>query len=265
MSGAAAAAATLFDLTGRAALVTGGNGGIGLGLARGLARCGAAVMVAGRDAAKNAAAVAELRGLGAPRADSVVADLTDPAAVAAMVARTVEALGRLDILVNNAGTSIRKRPEDLTLADWRTVIDTNLTSAMLAAQAAYPHLKASGDGRGRVINNGSMLSIFGLPFTAAYGASKGGVVQLTKSLAVAWARDGITVNCILPGWIDTELTRRGRREVPGLHESVLARTPMGRWGDPRDFEGIAAFLASDSAAFVTGTAIPVDGGFSTQG
>jgi 2-dehydro-3-deoxy-D-gluconate 5-dehydrogenase len=254
---------TMFDLAGRAALVTGGNGGIGLGMARGLARCGAAVMVAGRDAAKNAAAVAELRGLGA-RAESVVADLTDTEAVQAMVARTAEAFGRLDILVNNAGTNIRKRPEELTLADWRTVIDTNLTSTLLASQAAYPHLKASG-GRGRVITNGSMLSIFGLPFTAAYGASKGGVVQLTKSLAVAWARDGITVNCILPGWIDTNLTQRARREVPGLHENVLARTPMGRWGTPEDFSGIATFLASDTAAFVTGVAIPVDGGFSTQG
>lgn len=251
-----------FDLTGRVALVTGGNGGIGLGLARGLAGAGATVMVAGRDAAKNAAAIAELRALGA-RAEGLTADLTDPAAIEAMVAETVDRLGRLDVLVNNAGTNVRKQPQDLTPADWRTVIDTNLTSAMLASQAAYPHLKASG--QGRIINNGSMLSIFGLPFSAAYGASKGGVVQLTKSLAVAWAPDGITVNCILPGWIDTELTRRGRQEVPGLHERVLERTPMGRWGRPDDFAGIAVFLASAASAFITGAAIPVDGGFSSQG
>jgi 2-deoxy-D-gluconate 3-dehydrogenase len=252
----------MFDLGGRVALVTGGNGGIGLGCARGLAKAGAAVMVAGRDAAKNEAAVAELRGLGA-RAEAVAADVTDPEAVARMVAETVSRLGRLDILVNNAGTNIRKRPEDYSLAEWRVVIDTNLTSAMLASQAAYTNLKASG--HGRIINNGSMTSIFGLPFAPAYGASKGGVMQLTRSLAVAWAADGITVNCILPGWIDTDLTRRGRREVEGLHERVLARTPAGRWGDPSDFEGIAAFLASDAAAFVTGTAIPVDGGFSANG
>lgn len=252
----------MFDLKGRVGLVTGGNGGIGLGLARGLAKAGAAVMVAGRNEDKNAAAVAELRALGA-EADAVVVDVTSPDSIAAMVARTAERFGRLDILVNNAGTNIRNRPEVYRPEDWHTVLATNLTSTMLASQAAWPHLKAGG--RGRIINNGSMLSIFGLPFHAAYGASKGGVVQLTKSLAVAWAADGITVNCILPGWIDTELTRRARRDMPALNDNVLARTPKGRWGDPRDFEGIAAFLASDEAAFITGVAIPVDGGFSVQG
>ena len=253
---------SMFDLSGRVALVTGGNGGIGLGLARGLARCGAAVMVAGRDAGKNAAAVAELSALGA-KADSVVADVTDEAAVGAMVEATASRLGGLDILVNNAGTNIRRRPEEYRLEDWRTVIDTNLTSAMLASRAAHPHLKRGG--RGRVINNGSMLSIFGLPFHIAYAASKGGVVQFTKSLAVAWAADGITVNALLPGWIDTDLTRKARQDMADLHGNVLARTPAKRWGDPRDFEGVAAFLASDASAFITGTAIPVDGGFSVQG
>jgi len=253
---------SMFDLSGRVALVTGGNGGIGLGLARGLARCGAAVMVAGRDANKNAAAVQELSALGA-KADSVVADITDEAAIAAMVDATATRLGGLDILVNNAGTNIRRRPEEYRLEDWRTVLDTNLTSAMLASRAAHPHLKRGG--RGRVINNGSMLSIFGLPFHIAYAASKGGVAQFTKSLATAWAADGITVNAILPGWIDTDLTRKARADMAGLNDNVLARTPVKRWGDPRDFEGIAAFLASDASAFITGTAIPVDGGFSVHG
>jgi 2-deoxy-D-gluconate 3-dehydrogenase len=252
----------MFDLKGRVGLVTGGNGGIGLGLARGLAKAGAAVMVAGRNAEKNAAAVAELRGLGA-EAEAVVADVTDAAGVEAMVARAVERFGRLDILVNNAGTNIRNRPEVYRTEDWHSVLDTNLTSAMLASRAAWPHLKAGG--RGRVINNGSMLSIFGLPFHIAYAASKGGVVQLTKSLAVAWAADGITVNCILPGWIDTDLTRRARKDMPTLNDNVLARTPKGRWGSIEDFEGIAAFLGSDASAFITGAAIPVDGGFSVQG
>jgi 2-dehydro-3-deoxy-D-gluconate 5-dehydrogenase len=252
----------MFDLKGRVGLVTGGNGGIGLGLARGLAKAGAAVMVAGRNADKNAAAVAELRALGA-EAYAVIVDVTDEASVNAMVAATAKRFGRLDILVNNAGINIRNKPEVYELADWHKVIATNLTSAMLASKAAYPHLKSGG--HGRVINNGSMLSIFGLPFHAAYGASKGGVVQMTKSMAVAWGPDGITVNCLLPGWIDTDLTRKARADMAGLNDNVMARTPKGRWGDPADFEGIAAFLGSDASAFITGVAIPVDGGFSVNG
>ncbi len=252
----------MFSLAGRVGLVTGGNGGIGLGLARGLAKAGAAVAIAGRNAAKNAAAVAELQALGA-QAIAVEVDVTEPASIQAMVDETVAKLGRLDILVNNAGMNIRRRPEDYRLEDWHQVLATNLTSAMLASQAAYPHLKASG--HGRVINNGSMLSIFGMPMHVAYGASKGGVVQLTRSTAVAWAPDGITVNVLLPGWIDTALTRTARTDLPTLNDDVIRRTPAKRWGTPADFEGIAAFLASDAAAFITGTAIPVDGGFSVQG
>lgn len=249
----------LFDLSGRVALVTGGNGGIGLGMARGLAACGARVIVAGRDAAKNAAAVAELGG----DAAAIQADMLAPDAAETLLAQVQALAGRLDILVNNAGTNIRKRPELVTDEEWATVLDTNLTSVMRLTRAAYPALKASG--HGRVINIGSMLSLFGVPFSPAYGASKGAIVQYTKSLAAAWAVDGITANAILPGWIDTALTRRARIDVPTLHDSVLARTPAKRWGDPSDFAGIAAFLASDAAAFVTGAAIPVDGGFSTLG
>jgi 2-deoxy-D-gluconate 3-dehydrogenase len=252
----------MFDLTGRVALVTGGNGGIGLGMATGLAKAGATVMIAGRNAAKNDAAVAGLRALGA-KAESIAVDVTDPASITAMVEETAKRCGRLDILVNNAGTNIRNRPETYKLEDWHTIINTNLTSGMLASQAAYPYLKAHGCGR--VINNGSMLSIFGLPLHVAYGASKGGVVQMTKSTAAAWAADGITVNVILPGWIDTDLTRKARQDMAGLNDNVLARTPSKRWGLPADFEGIAAFLASDAAAFITGVAIPVDGGYSVQG
>ena len=252
----------MFDLTGRVALVTGGNGGIGLGMATGLAKAGATVMIAGRNGAKNEAAVAGLRALGA-KAESIAVDVTDPASITAMVEETAKRFGRLDILVNNAGTNIRNRPETYKLEDWHTIINTNLTSGMLASQAAYPYLKAHGCGR--VINNGSMLSIFGLPLHVAYGASKGGVVQMTKSTAVAWAADGITVNVILPGWIDTDLTRKARQDMAGLNDNVLARTPSKRWGEPGDFEGVAAFLASDAAAFITGVAIPVDGGYSVQG
>ncbi len=253
---------TLFDLSGRVALVTGGNGGIGLGIARGLAAHGAGVMVAGRDPAKNAEAVARLRQLGA-RAHAVEADLAQEAGCEAIVARASETFGRLDILVNNAGTNIRKQPQDYTLEEWRTVIDTNLTSAFLCSRAAYRHMRDVGGGK--IIMIGSMTSLFGLPFAPAYSASKGGIVQLAKALASAWAADNIQVNAILPGWIDTELTRRGRAQIQGLHERVEARTPAGRWGLPDDLAGAAVFLAARASDFITGTALPVDGGYAAQG
>jgi len=252
----------LFDLSGKVALVTGGNGGIGLGMAKGLARAGAQVALAGRNAAKSADAVAAIEALGG-KALAVEADVTDEAQVKAMVERVASACGGLHILVNNAGTNIRKRPEDLAPAEWHTVLDTNLTSAFLCCQACYPHMKAAGGGK--VLNNGSMLSIFGTPWGCAYAASKGGMVQLTRALATAWAADNIQVNCFLPGWIDTALTRQARKDVPGLEDKVTARTPAGRWGDPDHFQGLAVFLASAASDFVTGTAIPVDGGYSVMG
>lgn len=251
--------AGMFDLTGRVALVTGGNGGIGFGMARGLAACGARVVIAGRNAEKNQAAASALGG----GTLALQADLMDAAIPARLVEDVLAQAGRLDILVNNAGTNIRKAPHEVTDEEWMTVLDTNLTSVMRLTRAAYPALKASG--HGRVINIGSMLSIFGVSFSPAYGASKGAVVQYTKSLAAAWSADGITANAILPGWIDTDLTRKARQDVPTLNDAVIARSPGRRWGDPKDFGGIAAFLASDEAAFITGTAIPVDGGFSIQG
>lgn len=252
----------LFDLRGKVAIVTGGNGGIGLGMARGLAAHGAAIVVAGRDATKSAAAVAELAASGAT-ASAFAVDVKDEAQVNAMVADTVSRHGRLDILINNAGMSIRKQPQDYTLAEWREVIDSNLTSAFLASHAAYPHLKRAG--AGKVINIGSMMSIFGAPFATAYASSKGGIVQFTKVCANAWAKDNIQVNAVLPGWIDTALTQGARRDVAGLHERVLARTPAGRWGAPDDLAGIAVFLCGAASDFVTGTAIPVDGGYSING
>jgi len=252
---------SLFSLDGKVAVVTGGNGGIGLGIARGLARAGAAVAVVGRRADKLAAAVKELEALGATAA-GLACDLADPAEIAALPDRVVERFGRLDILVNNAGTNIRKRPEDLELAEWHQVMDANLTSVFLCAKACYPQMKRAGGGK--IINNGSMLSIFGAPWAPVYGASKGGVVQLTKSLAAAWAADNIQVNCVLPGWIDTELTRKARDQVAGLHDNVIAGTFARRWGRPEDFEGVAAFLASAASDYITGVALPVDGGFSVS-
>ncbi|HKX64826.1 MAG TPA: glucose 1-dehydrogenase [Rhizomicrobium sp.] len=253
---------TAFDLTGKVALVTGGNGGIGLGMAKGLAAAGAAVMVAGRNGEKNRRVV---ESLGA-NADAIEADLAQDSGAKAVMAATVKKFGRLDILVNNAGTNIRKQPQDYSLEEWHSVLNINLTGMFVCCQAAYPHLRAQNGKRGgKIINIGSMMSIFGASFAAPYGASKGAVVQLTKSLAVAWAPDNIQVNAVLPGWIDTDLTRRAREQVSGLHEKVLARTPAGRWGQPDDMAGIAVFLASRASDFITGTAIPVDGGYSSQG
>jgi 2-deoxy-D-gluconate 3-dehydrogenase len=253
---------SLFDLKDRVALVTGGNGGIGLGMARGLAQAGAAVAVAGRNAKKSEAAAAELAKLGV-RTAVLEADVTDEAACRKMVNDAAKQLGRLDILVNNAGINIRKQPQDYTLPEWRQVIETNLTSAFTCSHAAYPHMKATGGGK--IINIGSMMSIFGASFTSAYAASKGGIVQLSRALATAWAKDNIQVNAVLPGWIDTDLTKRAREEISGLNSMVLMRTPARRWGTPDDMSGIAVFLASKASDFVTGTAIPVDGGYSVQG
>jgi 2-dehydro-3-deoxy-D-gluconate 5-dehydrogenase len=250
-----------FDLRGKVAIVTGGNGGIGLGIARGLADAGADIAVVGRNDTKSNAAVTDLKARGV-KAIAVAADVTDKAAVAGMVERTIGELGRVDILVNNAGINIRKPPHALELEEWRSVIDTNLTSAFLCSKAVYPAMKAVG---GKVINIGSMMSIFGASFAPAYAASKGGIVQFTRSCACAWAADNIQANAILPGWIDTDLTRRAREQIDGLHDKVLARTPAARWGAIDDFAGIAVFLSSAASDFVTGTAIPVDGGFSIMG
>jgi len=252
----------VFDLKGRVAIVTGGNGGIGLGMARGLAGAGARVVIAARNADKSRAAVEDLAGRGG-EAVAVATDVADEGSVARLVQATLDRWGRLDVLVNNAGINIRKPVHELALDEWRQVLDTNLTSAFLCSKAAYPAFKATGGGK--IINIGSMMSIFGAAFAPAYGSSKGGIVQLTKSMAVAWARDNIQVNAVLPGWIDTDLTRNARREVTGLNESVLRRTPAGRWGGIDDMAGVAVFLAAPASDFVTGTAIPVDGGFAIQG
>jgi 2-deoxy-D-gluconate 3-dehydrogenase len=253
---------TLFDLTGRVAVVTGGNGGIGLGMAKGLAAAGAAVALAARNAEKGEAAVAELAASG-PGSAFIALDVADEGSCRAMIEATLARFGRLDILVNNAGTSVRKPPESYTAAEWHAVLDTNLTGALFCSQAAYPAMKEKGGGK--IINIGSMYSIFGTSYGAAYAASKGGLVQLTKSLAIAWAKDNIQVNAVLPGWIDTELTQGARRHVPDLHDRVLDRTPAGRWGIPEDLAGIAVFLAAPASDFVTGAAIPVDGGYSSMG
>jgi len=249
----------LFDLSGKVAVVTGGNGGIGLGMAKGLAEAGAKIAVAAQNADK---AKAAMKSLGAG-AEFFPVDVAKEDSCRSMIAAVAAKFGRLDILVNCAGIAIRKRPETYTDAEWHKVLDINLTGTFVCSQAAYPEMKKAGGGK--IINIGSLMSIFGGPLSAPYAASKGAVVQLTKSLAVAWAKDNIQVNCLLPGWIDTELTVAAREQMEGLNEKVLTRTPVGRWGQPEEFAGIAVFLAGSGSDFVTGTAIPVDGGFSVAG
>lgn len=252
----------MFDLKGKVAIVTGGNGGIGLGMAHGLARAGAQIIVAARNEEKSKAAIQDLRALGSD-AFALYVDVSDEQSIHKMVENVFSRCGRIDILVNNAGMSIRKPAQDLLLEEWQQVMETNLTSAFLCARNVYLHMKQGGGGK--IINIGSMLSIFGAAYSPAYCASKGGIVQLTKSLAIAWAADSIQVNAVLPGWIDTELTRQSRKIVPTLHDSVIARTPANKWGSIDDLAGVAVFLASSASDFVTGAAIPVDGGYSALG
>ena len=250
-----------FDLSKRVALVTGGNGGIGLGMAKGLAEAGAMVVIAGRNKTKAAAALAELKATGA-QAEFVELDVLQETSCHQAIDQAAQKFGRLDILINNAGTSVRKPPEELTAADWHLVMDTNLTSAFFCSQAAYPHMKRAGGGK--IINIGSMMSTFASSYATPYASSKGAIVQMAKSFAVAWAKDNIQVNTILPGWINTDLTRKAREQVEGLHDKVLARTPAQRWGEPGDFAGVAVFLAAPASDFITGAAIAVDGGYSVQ-
>ena len=251
----------LFDLRGKVAIVTGGNGGIGLGIARGLAQAGASVAVVGRNQDKITSALADLASVGNGTL-GVQADVTDPAQVKRMVAETAERFGGVDILVANAGTNIRKTPENYSLGEWHQIVDLNLTSVFDCCQAVYPHMQQRGGGK--IVTIGSMSSIFGMEMAAPYSATKGAVVQLTRSLASAWARDNIQVNCILPGWIDTDLTTMARQVMPRLEESVVDRTPQKRWGRPEDLAGAALFYCSAASDFVTGTALPVDGGFSSS-
>ena len=250
----------LFELEGKVAIVTGGNRGIGKAIARGFATMGVNLILVARDSVKTAEAAQEMRNEFGIRVLAVKVDVQQEQEINTMVAEALDAFGRIDILVNNAGGNIRKMPQDYLIAEWDEVLNTNLRSAFLCSKAVYPAMKETGSGK--VINIGSMTSIFGGAKLAPYGASKGGILQLTRSLAVAWAPDNIQVNAILPGWINTDLTAQARKEIPGLNERVLARTPVGRWGNPDDLTGSAIFLASHASDFITGIALPVDGGYS---
>ena len=250
----------LFDLTGKVAVVTGGNGGIGLGIAMGLAGAGANIVIAARSVEKTAQALENIRALGV-EAHGITVDVTQEPAIQRIVTSTIDHMGRLDILVNNSGIAVRAQPQELTAAQWDPVVDVNLRAAFLASKAAYAQMVKAGGGK--VINVGSMYSIFGSDWGAPYAASKGGLVQLTKSLAVAWAKDNIQVNTVLPGWIVTDLTRGIQDADPNRYDNISRRIPTGRWGEPSELAGAAVFLASTASDYVTGATLAIDGGYSS--
>lgn len=252
--------ASLFDLSGRVAVVTGGNGGIGRAIAFGLARAGAAVAVLARDETKNRQVLAELQAIGRP-AVVLRTDVTDRAALGPAIVEAERILNGLDILVNNAGIALPGRGVlNQTIEDWDVTIETHLNATFLLSQlAAKSMINRRG---GKIINLASMYSFFGSSLVPAYSAAKGAVVQLTKSMAIDLAPYNIQVNAIAPGWIATDLTARVRNSP--MNDAILARTPANRWGQPEEIAGAAVFLASRAADFITGVTLPVDGGYSVR-
>ena len=251
----------LFNLKGKVALVTGGNGGLGLGMALGLAEAGANIAIAARNPDKTSDAIKQIEGVGV-RAISVPTDVTKETEIESMISQTLDKLGHIDILVNNSGVTMRKEPEDLSGDEWDHVLNVNLRACFLASKTVYPHMRDRGSGK--IINIGSMTSIFGGGGSGApYSSSKGGIVQLSKSLAVAWAKDNIQSNAILPGWFTTELTAAIPEGQKERYQLISSRIPAGRWGEPEELAGVAVFLASPASDYVTGSVIAVDGGYSS--
>ena len=251
----------LFNLKGKVALVTGGNGGLGLGMALGLAEAGANIAIAARNPDKTSDAIKQIEGVGV-RAISVPTDVTKETEIESMISQTLNKLGQIDILVNNSGVTMRKEPEDLSGDEWDHVLNVNLRACFLASKTVYPHMRDRGSGK--IINIGSMTSIFGGGGSGApYSSSKGGIVQLSKSLAVAGAKDNIQSNAILPGWFTTELTAAIPERQKERYQLISSRIPAGRWGEPEELAGVAVFLASPASDYVTGSVIAVDGGYSS--
>lgn len=250
---------TAFDLTGKVAVVTGASRGLGQTFARALARAGADLVITSRTRASLAAFQAEVAAMGR-RAVALELDVRHEDSIRAMAQEAAAAYPRLDILVNNAGCNVRKRALDVTWDDWNLILDTNLRGAFFVAQAVATRMMAHG--RGRIINIGSLTSVMGSAGLGPYGASRGGIRQLTMSLADDWGPHGITVNCLAPGWFKTE-QNKVMYEDPGWVDYLVDRIPLRRPGTPGDLEGPIVFLASDASQYITGQTLLVDGGIST--
>ncbi|MBI4765629.1 MAG: SDR family oxidoreductase [Deltaproteobacteria bacterium] len=248
----------MFDLKGHVSVLTGGNGGIGLGMARGLAKSGAGIAIWGRNIDKNARAVAELKSLGA-EAMAFQCDVSKEDQIVKAVKETVTYFGRIDSCFANAGIGIAKPTVETTMEDWTRVLDVNLTGVFITFREAAKHMIARGGG-GKLIATSSIGSMHGMPRNSSYSATKAGVIAIVRSLAVELGRYNIQANAIIPGWIETDMTVEARA-FEKLNKTVIQRTPAHRWGKPGDFEGLAVYLASRESDFQTGTAIPIDGGY----
>lgn len=250
---------SLFDLAGHVGLITGGNGGIGLGMAKGLAECGADVVIWGTNPDKNAKAAAELEGVGSGRVLAQQVDVGDEEQVDTAFAAAVEAMGKVDSCFANAGVGAGAAITDMTLETWRSVQRVNSEGAFLTLRAAARHMVPRGEG-GALVGVSSTSAIHGAARNSSYAHSKAGLVAMIRGLAVELARYGITANSILPGWIETDMTQ-GAFGYQKFVDNVMPRIPHRRWGQPEDFSGIAAYLASPAARYHTGDTIVIDGAY----
>jgi NAD(P)-dependent dehydrogenase (short-subunit alcohol dehydrogenase family) len=250
-----------FRIDGKVALVTGGARGLGRTMAAALAEAGADVALTGRTLPPSAQTAAEISAASGRRCRAYEADVTRLSDVERLASAVEADFGRIDILINNAGTNIRGPIEQLSEADWDTVIDTNLKGPFLCARAIGPGMVRRG--WGRVINLGSVLGVIALAGRAPYASSKAGIINLTRVLALEWAGTGVTANAICPGAFGTEMNRQ-LLDDPVKYQEFVKRIPMGRWGEPEELGGAVVFLASDASSYVTGSALFVDGGWTAR-